>query len=42
MIAGMADFIQIVITTYAALFPICNPLGNAPIYRLPGALKSAP
>lgn len=32
MIAGMADFIQIVITTYAALFPICNPLGNAPIF----------
>lgn len=32
MIEGMADFIQIVITTYAALFPICNPLGNAPIF----------
>ncbi|PTX93503.1 stress protection protein MarC [Spartobacteria bacterium LR76] len=32
MITGMADFIQIVITTYAALFPICNPLGNAPIF----------
>lgn len=28
----MSDFIQIVVTTYAALFPICNPLGNAAIF----------
>jgi len=28
----MADFIQLIVTTYAALFPICNPLGNAAIF----------
>lgn len=32
MIAGMADFLHVVITTYAALFPICNPLGNAAVF----------
>lgn len=28
----MGDFLQLVITVYASLFPICNPLGNAAIF----------
>ena len=28
----MNEFFQSLITTYAALFPICNPLGNAAIF----------
>lgn len=28
----MEDLLHAIITTYAALFPICNPFGNAPIF----------
>lgn len=32
MMLRMGDFFHMAITVYAALFPICNPLGNAAIF----------